>query len=117
MRACIVYFLLMALGLSSACAHKKQATLDPFVPVAADADRSGLALAELEKGLGEYRSHCGGCHMLYPSEHKPADQWPHWVQEMSERSHLSPEEAKRITDYLVALAGRSPSSLTSPPHS
>lgn len=85
------------------------------MPVASDAKRAGTELAQLELGLSEYRSHCGGCHMLYPSEHQPASQWPHWVEEMTERSHLNPDEAKLITAYLVALAGRPTSSLSSPP--
>lgn len=105
------------MALVSSCAHKKGATLDPFEPVASDASRAGVPLAELEKGLAEYRSHCGGCHMLYPSDSQPASKWPHWVQEMTERSHLSPQEAKLITEYLVSLAGRTKTSSSSPPES
>lgn len=115
MRGFFYYATSLAILFTASCAHQKGAKLDPFVPVASDAKRSGVSLNELEEGLAHYRSHCGGCHMLYPSDSQPASKWPHWVQEMSERSHLSPDEAKRITAYLIALAGRPTTSLSSPP--
>lgn len=117
MRGKSTFCILAAMLLGVGCAHKSGAKLDPFTPVASDASRSGVSLAELELGLAEYRSHCGGCHMLYASDEQPASKWPHWVKEMSERSRLSPDEAQRITAYLVALAGRSTTSSSSPPES
>lgn len=117
MRSVLVLSSILALcsGLT-ACAHTKgTARLDPWEPAQSDASRVGQPLAELQAGLAIYRSHCGGCHMLFPADSQPADQWPKWVQEMSERSKLTPEEEQTLTHYLVALSQRATQNSTPSP--
>lgn len=106
---------LLALG-SSSCAHKanKGAAQDPWEPDATDVARSGVELGELEQGLAIYRSHCGGCHMLYPVSAFSAQAWPKWVLDMSERARMDEAQVKTLTDYLVTIAGRNTNSPPSP---
>lgn len=117
-----VVMILTTLAMASlalvACAHTKGAArLDPWEPADSDAARVAQPLAELQAGLAIYRSHCGGCHMLFPADSQPAEQWPKWVKEMSERSKLTPAEEQTLTHYLVALARRpTQNSSPSPSH-
>jgi len=89
-----------ALGLA-ACA----ASAPPTV-TAGDAARSGASVAELEHGRSLYMARCSACHLPVAPRSKPASEWPGHVAEMRTRAHLTSDEARLVTSYLVTVASR-----------
>jgi len=76
----------------------------PPLATSVDAERSHVALTELNEGRTLLVGKCGGCHRApSPREHTPSD-WPRKLDEMAERSHLNDRERAKIEAYLVALA-------------
>jgi hypothetical protein len=77
-------------------------------PVSAgDAERAHVELADLQQGRALLVQKCGNaCHVApMPSLHAPAD-WPHALDEMSDRAHLQPMQRALIEKYLVTMAAR-----------
>lgn len=63
-------------------------------------------LSNLEAGRNLYQSRCSRCHQLYePDRHTP-DGWRMHVANMSERAGLTDTQEDQITQYLIAIAGR-----------
>lgn len=62
----------------------------------------GLSIETLQHGRKLLASRCASCHSLEPIAKYSATEWVEIVRDMSERSGLSPEEEKKISDYLVA---------------
>jgi mono/diheme cytochrome c family protein len=91
--------LVAALGLA-ACA--------PSAPpvTAGDAARAGTSVAQLEHGRSLYLARCSVCHVPVAPRAKPAAEWPGHVAEMQTRAHLSADEARLVTSYLVTIASR-----------
>lgn len=86
-----------ALGLAACRVTPPHAT-------AMDAQRSGIALAELKQGRALMVTKCGNCHKPpLPNAH-PAHAWPAMLDEMSERSSLTPDQRRLIQQYFVAMA-------------
>ena len=78
----------------------------PPVATGADAQRSHVALAELQAGRSMLVQKCGGCHLApLPSEHARFE-WPKQLDEMSDRAKLDPASRRVIEEYLVAMAPR-----------
>lgn len=83
------------------------------VPTDADAARAsalwpGTTTASLARGRTLLLSHCGSCHLPpSPLDHAAAE-WPHEVDEMSERSGLTPDDATLVERYLAAFASDQP---------
>lgn len=88
-----------------------------WIPKATDADAAriaatwpGTTATTLNQGRTLLLSRCGNCHQPpSPAEHAAAE-WPGEVQEMRERSGLSPDDAVLVERYLVAFAKDQPRS-------
>ncbi len=65
---------------------------------------AGTSIRDLERGRALYVRRCSGCHTLYLPKAYPADDWPTWVEAMSERARLTPDEAEDVERLLVTLA-------------
>ncbi|HEY2409289.1 MAG TPA: cytochrome c [Polyangiaceae bacterium] len=85
------------------------------MPHATSADASRVAARfpqssanSLEEGRLLYLTHCGSCHALREPSSLAADAWPARVDDMqkSQGVHLSNEDARSITAYLVAVSSR-----------
>jgi hypothetical protein len=75
-------------------------------PVSAgDAERGHVELAELQQGRTLLVQKCGNsCHVApMPMQHTAMD-WPHSLDEMSDRAHLQPMQRALIEKYLVTMA-------------
>jgi hypothetical protein len=72
---------------------------------AVDAERSHVAVGELERGRSLLVSKCGAsCHSApLPSQHT-AREWPASLDEMSSRANLSFGDRHLIEEYLVAMS-------------
>jgi len=82
-------------------------------PVASDAARlggnfAGSSVADLEQGRTLYSSRCGSCHALRAPATETPDAWRVEVHEMRSKKgvHLSDDEERRITAYLVSISSR-----------
>ena len=83
-------------------------------PNAADLARSRgrldsvSTLSDLEEGRELYRSRCGSCHALRDPMSLQPESWIEQVRDMREKKgvRLSPDEARRITSYLVSISSR-----------
>ena len=93
------YLLLLALV---GCAPRT-----PPAATAGDANRANVELAELQQGRTLLIQKCGNaCHTTpMPSDHTVME-WPHHLDEMSERAHLEPMQRALIEKYLVTMAQR-----------
>jgi mono/diheme cytochrome c family protein len=72
----------------------------------AERDWPGTTLATLTEGRTAYLEHCTSCHAPVAPTAKPAEQWPHLVSEMAERSKLDKDQAAAVIRYLVTAARR-----------
>lgn len=72
---------------------------------ALDAERSHVAVGELERGRSLLVSKCGAsCHVApLPSQHT-AREWPASLDEMSGRANLTIGDRHLIEEYLVAMS-------------
>ena len=76
----------------------------PPVATAADAARAHVALADLEQGRTLMLGKCSGCHRApMPADQRGHD-WPHWLDEMTDRAKLEPLQRHLIEQYLVTMA-------------
>lgn len=66
--------------------------------------RPGTTLADLERGRSTYLAKCGSCHQPIAPRSIAVDRWPHYVDEMHERAHLSPEDHDAILLYVTTMA-------------
>ena len=91
---------LALLGAVGGCARRM-----PPHATAVDAERSSVALADLDKGRQLVVSKCGSrCHKPpMPTDHTAAE-WPHALDEMAPRANVSGMERQLIEQYLIALA-------------
>ena len=62
---------------------------------------SETELEELDRGRIEYIAKCSGCHQLYRPRSGDSSYWNEWVDDMEKRSHLDPDEKRRIKAYLL----------------
>jgi hypothetical protein len=78
----------------------------PPVATAGDAARANVQLADLEHGRTLMIAKCGGCHRApMPTDHRARD-WPHSLDEMTDRAKLDPTQRHLIEQYLVTMAMR-----------
>jgi hypothetical protein len=76
----------------------------PPVATAGDASRANVQLAELAHGRTLMIAKCGGCHRApMPTDHRPRD-WPHSLDEMTDRAKLDGTQRHLIELYLVTMA-------------
>jgi hypothetical protein len=73
---------------------------------AAQKQRAGITLQDLEQGRKLYLSRCGGCHQLIEPNSVAASKWPDEVAEMQERAKLETQQVDRIVAYLVTVSAR-----------
>lgn len=92
-----------SLLLAAACVGQLPDPTDAHV-AAASAQWPGTTRAQLVEGRRLYVNRCSGCHSLVLPSALAAGSWPSAVDEMAERSQLSPEEAATVTRYLVAAS-------------
>lgn len=60
-----------------------------------------VTLVQLEQGRTMYVRRCAGCHALHRPEEFAPEQWPRWVEDMTDDAKLTPEERAAIERYLV----------------
>jgi nitrate/TMAO reductase-like tetraheme cytochrome c subunit len=78
----------------------------PPLATGVDAERSHVALGELQAGRAQLVQRCSGCHATpMPSEHERAA-WPKQLDEMSARANLDASSRRLIEEYLVAMSPR-----------
>jgi cytochrome c5 len=92
-----------AAALAGCAAALPHATLQDAV--SASARWPGTGVRDLERGRMLYARRCSGCHTLYLPRSHAAEDWPTWVEAMTERSRLTRDEAEDVTRLLVTLAG------------
>jgi cytochrome c5 len=51
-----------------------------------------------------YENSCNRCHALYMPRSFAADEWRYYVNKYGRRARLSPAEAERVLEYLIANA-------------
>ena len=56
---------------------------------------------QLEQGRTMYVRRCAGCHALHRPERYAPEEWPRWVEEMTDDAKLTAEERVAIERYLV----------------
>lgn len=71
-------------------------------PGMARAAGTGVGIDTLQQGRNLLANRCVTCHSLEPIAKYPASEWREIVRDMAERSGLSPDEEKKVADYLVA---------------
>ena len=96
----------VALALAAALGLAACAPSAPPPVTAGDAARAGTSVAQLEHGRSLYMARCSVCHLPVAPRSKPATAWPGHVAEMQTRAHLTPDEARLVTSYLVTVASR-----------
>lgn len=91
---------IVALVVAAGCARRV-----PPRATALDAERASVALADLERGRELLIAKCGSrCHKTpMPGDHTAAE-WPHELDEMSERAKLTPVERAAIERYVITMA-------------
>jgi cytochrome c5 len=78
----------------------------PPLVTGVDAERSHIALAELQEGRTQLVQKCSGCHATpLPGEHTRLE-WPKQLDEMSSRANLDAAQRRVIEEYIVAMAPR-----------
>jgi cytochrome c5 len=88
---------LATIALLAAC------TPPPPLVTPADADRTHLAMADLQRGRDLLLAKCGGCHDVpLPSSQTPA-QWGPRMDDMAQRAGLVGDERRLIQQYLLAM--------------
>lgn len=76
----------------------------PPVATAGDAARANVQVADLEQGRTLMIAKCGGCHRApMPTDHRAHD-WPHSLDEMTDRAKLDGAQRHLIELYLVTMA-------------
>ena len=81
------------------------------------AEHSGYpaSLPALKLGRKLYISRCSSCHNLKEPASLSPDDWPEMVQRMSVDAKLSADQARAITQYLVAVSAGARDSSTAAP--
>lgn len=103
MKAAASVGLALALAALTACGVEiPRAT--PLDAERAARTRPGTTLADLERGRSTYLAKCGSCHQPIAPRSIAAARWPHYVDEMHERAHLSPEDHDAILLYVTTMA-------------
>jgi len=72
------------------------------VVLLARADPASPALSKTEKDAGKrlYIRRCAKCHRLYqPADYSP-DEWRLWMNKMTRKAKLTPEQQKLLSRYL-----------------
>jgi cytochrome c5 len=71
--------------------------------------RSPAATREsLERGRTSFRKKCVQCHRLPSPAAKSADEWPRILNKMARLAHLSDDEKRDVTDYILAAHDAEP---------
>jgi hypothetical protein len=73
-----------------------------YMPTIADADRTGVSTDSLLIGRTLYVNHCGSCHNLHLPEQYTRQHWEKEIPEMQQKAKISEEEAKLITNFILA---------------
>ena len=73
-----------------------------YMPVSADAERSGTTLDTLLKGRAMYVKNCNSCHNLRPPERFTAAEWEKNLKEMQQKAKISSDEKEFILKYLTS---------------
>ncbi len=73
-----------------------------YLPTLADADRVGVSADSLLIGRSLYVNHCGSCHNLHLPEQYNRQHWEKEIPEMRIKAKISAEEAKLITNFILA---------------
>ena len=71
-------------------------------PEMASAAGGGVSTETLKEGRTLLANRCTSCHSLEPIAKFTPAEWKGIVHGMSERAGLSPEEEKKVADYLIA---------------
>jgi len=62
------------------------------------------ASPETEEGRTLYAGKCHGCHRLYAPTRVTPEKWPALMDKMAVKAKLSPDEERRILEYVLAAA-------------
>ena len=71
-----------------------------YIPVAENVAPSAN-LQDLQKGRQIYTTKCNSCHSLVRPERFTPEKWVPWVEKMSKKAKLTPEESKLVLSYLT----------------
>ncbi|MFA5327999.1 MAG: hypothetical protein WC384_09425 [Prolixibacteraceae bacterium] len=73
-----------------------------YLPTLADADLTGVSTDSLLIGRTLYVNNCGSCHNLHLPEQFTRRHWEKEIPEMRQKAKISAEEAKLITNFILA---------------
>jgi cytochrome c5 len=73
-----------------------------YLPSITDAGRTGHSAESLMTGRILYTNHCGSCHNLHLPGQFTSKQWTQKMPEMQQKAKISDEEARLITNFLLA---------------
>lgn len=90
----------LALALVAGC------RVTPPAATVADAERSQVALAELQQGRKLMVTKCGNCHKPPMPSDQPPERWPAKLDDMSERAGLDRDQRHLIEQYFVVMTRR-----------
>ena len=79
-------------------------SLESAVPPAATLVARGRDAATLEAGRRVYLDACTRCHVAVPVRDYAAPRWPGIIDDMAERSKLSPDQHRAVLAYVLAAA-------------
>ena len=66
----------------------------------------GLSPKEMERGRKLYVAKCARCHKFYdPAKYTDAE-WRSWMNKMSEKAKLKPDQKELLTRYLETFRGQ-----------
>jgi len=95
--------LTVALAVLTGCMGFKPAAPPVNQAIAAEGLKRGATWAELDNGRRLLAMRCTNCHSLEPISSRTPSEWCQVVEDMSERSGLSPKETEEITHYLISV--------------
>ena len=98
------YFLQAELPLSLLAGCMSHALPEPNQASLARSQASDptATLSDLQFGRTVYQHKCSACHLPIAPMRFGVREWPRYVQEMKGRAGLSPLEAKRVEQYVLA---------------
>jgi hypothetical protein len=94
----------LAVGLSACHLPRPAAPAPPEPPAGGAARFSGV---ELESARQLYVAKCARCHKFYDPAKYPDQEWRGWMDKMSRKARLEPEQKELLVRYLDLYRGGS----------
>jgi len=90
-------------GLLAACKSGPSGSPTRSLPPVLPAGAAGFSGLEMQQARDLYAAKCANCHRFYPPADYSANEWRGWMQKMSRKSRLKPDEELLLNRYLGAF--------------